>query len=43
VTDILIWFWGTDFSAGLTDEETRWLKGWNESFVAFIKGKAAEW
>lgn len=42
-TDTPIWFWGTDFAEGLTEQEKKWLKGWNEGFAAFVKGEPANW
>ncbi|KAH7000846.1 Alpha/Beta hydrolase protein [Macrophomina phaseolina] len=42
-TDVPIWFWGTDYSGGMTHEEKTWLKGWNEGFAAFVKGEAVDW
>ncbi|KAL7911412.1 carboxylesterase [Trichoderma velutinum] len=42
-TDIPIWFWGTDYSQGMTNQEKEWLKGWNEEFAAFVRGDRVGW
>ena len=42
-TDVPIWFWGADFSQGMTEQEKEWLKGWNEGFAAFVRGDEVEW
>ncbi|KAM3425153.1 Carboxylic ester hydrolase [Cercospora zeina] len=42
-TDMGIWFWGLDYGDGLTDEEKRLLKPWNQAFAAFVKGDEVSW
>ncbi|KAH7399185.1 carboxylesterase [Phaeosphaeria sp. MPI-PUGE-AT-0046c] len=42
-SDVPIWFWGTDFSGGLTSEENAWLKGWNKDFSMFVRGEIIDW
>jgi carboxylesterase type B len=42
-TDVSIWFWGTDYNPGMTDQEKEWLRGWNEGFAAFVKGDTVNW
>jgi carboxylesterase type B len=42
-SDVPIWFWGSDFPGGMTDQEKGWLKGWNEGFAAFVKGDVVNW
>ncbi|KAL1590014.1 hypothetical protein WHR41_01391 [Cladosporium halotolerans] len=42
-TDVPIWFWGTDYAPGMTEQEKAWLKGWNEGFAAFVKGESVNW
>lgn len=42
-SDIPIWLWGSDFPGGLTDQEKDWLRGWNKSFAAFVKGEDMNW
>ena len=42
-TDMAIWFWGLDYGDGLTDDEKRLLKPWNEAFAAFVKGDEPGW
>jgi hypothetical protein len=36
-TDVPIWFWG------MTDEEQKWLAGWNDGSTAFVKSEAVNW
>lgn len=43
LTDIPIWLWGSDFSVGLSNQEKKWLKGWNECFSAFVNGDLVTW
>ncbi|KAF4435080.1 triacylglycerol lipase V precursor [Fusarium acutatum] len=43
LTDIPVWLWGCGYEGGLNDQEKKWLKGWNESFAAFIRGDEANW
>lgn len=42
-SDVPIWFWGANFSGGLTDQEKEWLKDWNEGFATYVKGDQVEW
>ena len=42
-TDVPIWFWGTSFLGGLSDDEKSLLKGWNEAFAAYVCGESVEW
>ncbi|KAH7325542.1 carboxylesterase [Stachybotrys elegans] len=42
-SDVPIWFWGANFSGGLTDQEKALLRGWNQGFASFIKGDKVEW
>jgi carboxylesterase type B len=42
-SDVPIWFWGANFSSGLTDEEKVLLEGWNQGFASFIRGDEVEW
>jgi carboxylesterase type B len=42
-TDVPIWFWGTDFKSGMTDQEKNWLSSWNEGFAAFVNGDTVNW
>ena len=42
-SDLPLWFWGSDFPGGLTEEEKKWLRGWNETFAAFVKGERVDW
>ncbi|EFQ35742.1 carboxylesterase [Colletotrichum graminicola] len=42
-SDVPIWFWGANFSGGLTDQEKSWLGGWNLGFAAFVKGDGVIW
>ncbi|KAF5672322.1 triacylglycerol lipase V [Fusarium heterosporum] len=42
-SDVPIWFWGANFSGGLTEQEKAWLKGWNQGFASFVKGEKVEW
>jgi carboxylesterase type B len=42
-SDVPIWFWGSNFSGGLTTREKNWLKGWNQGFASFVKGDVVEW
>lgn len=42
-TDMSIWFWGEDYANGLTHEEKRILKPWNDAFSAFVKGEDVKW
>ena len=42
-SDVPIWFWGSDFSGGMTDQERTWLKDWNLEFAAFVKGEEVNW
>lgn len=42
-TDVPIWFWGTDYKHGMTDQEKKWLKSWNEGFAAFVSGEPVSW
>ncbi|KAF5711914.1 triacylglycerol lipase V precursor [Fusarium mundagurra] len=43
LTDIPIWLWGCGYQGGLSDQEKKWLKGWNESFAAFVNGDEVNW
>lgn len=43
LTDIPIWLWGSGYVGGLTDQEKEWLKGWNESFAAFVNTDPVNW
>ncbi|KAG5774084.1 hypothetical protein H9Q72_000373 [Fusarium xylarioides] len=43
LTDIPIWLWGCGYQGGLSDQEKKWLRGWNESFAAFVNGDEANW
>jgi len=40
-TDMAIWFWGQ--GKGLSDEEKKVLKPWNDAFAAFVKGDDCQW
>ncbi|RAO73151.1 uncharacterized protein BHQ10_009163 [Talaromyces amestolkiae] len=42
-SDVPIWFWGANFSGGLTDQEKAMLSGWNQGFASFVKGDKVEW
>jgi hypothetical protein len=42
-SDVPIWFWGANFSGGLTLQEKTWLQGWNQGFASFINGDKVEW
>ncbi|KAH8742778.1 carboxylesterase [Diaporthe sp. PMI_573] len=42
-SDVPIWFWGANFSGGLTDQEKTLLEGWNQGFASFIKGDKVTW
>jgi carboxylesterase type B len=42
-TDVPIWFWGLDYKPGMSEQEKKWLKGWNEGFAAFINGDKVNW
>ena len=42
-TDMAIWFWGAGYDDGLTGEEKKILKPWNEIFAAFVKGDESKW
>ncbi|KAF5691032.1 triacylglycerol lipase V [Fusarium denticulatum] len=43
LTDIPIWLWGCGYQGGLSDQEKKWLKGWDESFAAFVNGDEVDW
>lgn len=42
-SDLPLWFWGSDFPGGLTEEEKKWLRGWNETCAACVKGERVNW
>lgn len=42
-SDLPIWFWGANFSGGLTDKEKTLLRGWNQGFSSFVNGDRVEW
>jgi carboxylesterase type B len=42
-TDVPVWMWGADYKNGMSDQEKKWLKGWNEGFAAFVKGDTVNW
>ncbi|KAF5552221.1 hypothetical protein FNAPI_7136 [Fusarium napiforme] len=43
LTDIPIWLWGCGYQGGLSDQEKKWLKDWNEDFAAFVNGDEVIW
>ncbi|CZT22357.1 related to triacylglycerol lipase V precursor [Ramularia collo-cygni] len=42
-TDMAIWLFGLDCDGGLTDDERRILRPWNEAFAAFVRGDEVNW
>ena len=42
-TDMAIWFWGEGMGEGITTEEAKVLKPWNEAFATFVNGNDVKW
>jgi carboxylesterase type B len=42
-SDLAIWFWGMNIGGGLSEDEKRVLRPWNERFARFVQGKDVPW